>query len=261
MLYPDLSEQFNDQFDIVLASNDSLRNEVYRIRYAVYCEELGYESSDKFPDRLEMDSFDQNSIHCLLRHKATGLWAGCVRLVLPSYGVNGLAFPCEKLFGSFSQQTESFPLNSVGEVSRLAVPSSFRRRTDERQSAYGINKNLSPTEIGNRRQFPIIPMSLYLAASSVALNHELEYVITVMEPRLARHLRYFGIHFEKISDFIDFNGKRALFLISRQNLLENIKPDCSRLLGIIQYKLSDRANLSCPINYQAHLAYSLAANS
>ncbi len=53
---------------------------VYQIRYRVYCEEFQYE-----PPILsrcqETDEFDATSSHCLVMHKATGMPAGCARLV------------------------------------------------------------------------------------------------------------------------------------------------------------------------------------
>lgn len=245
MSYSELTEQFLKQFELILASDAILQDEVYKIRYKVYCEELAYENTDQFPSKREIDKFDQNSIHCLLKHKASGLWAGCVRVVFPNTRTDGDVLPFEHYFGPFSEMSQSYAhkldhvsINCIGEVSRLAVPTEFRRRKGEKNTADGaINSNHS-LNFRQRRQLPIIPLSLYLAASSIVMQNGLEFAITVMEPRLARHLRLFGIRFIQISDCVDLNGKRGLFALSPQGLLENIKPDCHELLDLIQGKLA-----------------------
>ena len=54
---------------------------MYRLRYRVYCKELGYEPADNFPDGEEYDEDDLKSLHCLITHKRSGIAAGCVRLI------------------------------------------------------------------------------------------------------------------------------------------------------------------------------------
>ncbi|RMF21544.1 MAG: PEP-CTERM/exosortase system-associated acyltransferase, partial [Cyanobacteria bacterium J083] len=84
MSYCSIAEHFNRYFELVMADTPELKREVYSIRYRVYCEELSYESTDKFPDGLEKDAYDDHSIHYLLKHRPSGLYAGCVRIVLPT---------------------------------------------------------------------------------------------------------------------------------------------------------------------------------
>ena len=45
----DLVRDFDTYFEIVPAYTEVLRDEVYRIRYQVYAEELGWENTEQFP--------------------------------------------------------------------------------------------------------------------------------------------------------------------------------------------------------------------
>ena len=72
---------FHRYFNAVAASSDELRREVYRIRYDVYCDELRFEDPARFPDKQEIDPYDRLSLHCLLLHRTSNTFAGCVRFV------------------------------------------------------------------------------------------------------------------------------------------------------------------------------------
>src|SRR5690606_36996202 len=48
---------FHRYFDAVYAGTDALRSEVFRIRYDVYCAELGYESAARYPTMEETDEY------------------------------------------------------------------------------------------------------------------------------------------------------------------------------------------------------------
>jgi hypothetical protein len=55
----------------------------------------------------------------------------------------------------------------------------------------------------------------------------------MMEPRLARHLRYGGIHFEQVGEAVDFRGVRAPYFISRPMLFEHLTEPLRDLLSAI----------------------------
>jgi hypothetical protein len=83
---PDLLTHFTKYFEILRADTPALLEELFRLRYQVYCQEgclPGFDPAD-YPDGLEHDIYDyeHRSVHCLLRHRPTGSNAGTVRLVL-----------------------------------------------------------------------------------------------------------------------------------------------------------------------------------
>lgn len=233
-----LSAQFHAQFQLLIADTDELRHAVYRIRYQVYCQELQFEREEDCPGGLERDVYDKRAIHCLLKHRASNSYAGCVRLVLsdPSDPTAVLPFESACLFGlsdSSRALLMSLPRESFGEVSRLAVTAPFRKRHDESQSGYGI----TPPQCDDRRRFPLIALGLYLAATGIGLEIGLDSVFTMMEPRLARHLQRFGLKFNQIGDVIDYHGKRGPFQVEREAVLKGLNAQMQELLAMIRAEL------------------------
>jgi N-acyl amino acid synthase of PEP-CTERM/exosortase system len=238
MQNPKISEQFCEQFQLQIANTLDLKKEVYRIRYEVYSQELNYEPPEKFPDGLEMDRYDERSIHCLLQHRASGIYAGCVRIVFsePSYPDGSLPFlkACTPHL-----DLKQLPPSSFGEVSRLAVISRFRRRTGESKTPSGLLFFHNQTQQeGEKRGFPVIAVSLYLAATAIGMNTGMERVFVLMEPRLARHLRYFGFVFQQVGDFIEFRGRRAPYQIVKEEIISGLPPHIAELLTVIRSQLN-----------------------
>ncbi|MDV7397201.1 GNAT family N-acyltransferase, partial [Arthrospira platensis SPKY1] len=76
-----LGHGFKKYFELVPATDQATRNQVYGVRHEVYCEDLHFEPER--PDRREIDLYDAHSLHCLLRTKdAPYDPVGCVRIVM-----------------------------------------------------------------------------------------------------------------------------------------------------------------------------------
>ncbi|GFE69548.1 PEP-CTERM/exosortase system-associated acyltransferase [Chroococcus sp. FPU101] len=228
-----ICQHFQKHFLLKIAENDSLLEEVYQIRYNVYCEELKYEQKECFPDRQEKDIFDHRSIHCLLQHRESQLYAGCVRLVLPDRQKPQFSLPFETVCQNHSYCSQ-FPPFSYGEVSRLAVRSEFRRRTGEAKTPSGLLLFDELNLITNKkRKFPLIALSLYLSATSIALLADMERVFVLMEPCLARQLQHFGFVFSRIGDSVEHHGKRAPYQITKKDLFQHLPLDIREFLDMI----------------------------
>src|SRR5437588_3429764 len=74
---------YNEYFDIVRANSPALLDEAYRLRYQVYCLEHPFENAAEHSDGRERDEDDDRSVHSLLVHRQTGVFAGTVRAILP----------------------------------------------------------------------------------------------------------------------------------------------------------------------------------
>ena len=126
-----LASHFDRFFEALPAVDDATRREVFRLRFAVYCEEHGYEAPSAFPDGEEHDAYDNDSTFALIRHRASGRAAGCVRLITNERTAD-LRFPFEQLCsGQLEPHLRDLLLVSrdrFGEISRLAVHQDFRRR-------------------------------------------------------------------------------------------------------------------------------------
>ena len=127
-----LVEEFQRYFTIEQANTPEQLNSVYRVRYRVYCEEFQYEPAEACPNQLESDEFDAHSRHSLVVHKATGMPAGCARLVMAD---EHRLMPMERYCSSAIDQQiiRAFDgrRDTVCEFSRLGVDGAFRRRPGE----------------------------------------------------------------------------------------------------------------------------------
>jgi N-acyl amino acid synthase of PEP-CTERM/exosortase system len=212
-----LAEHFHEYFSACRADTEELQKEVFKLRYDVYCAELGYEKD--CPKDCEKDTFDDYATHALIKHRPSGIYAGCVRLVTPPGDTPNALLPFEvNCANSFNPQEVAFLREAgarVGEVSRLAVRANFRRRLNDAKSPDGINPEHMPLNLSSEgmRYFPMIAVSLYFAATSMVRSQKIKYAAVMMEVRLARLLRLSGIDFKQLGGTIDYHGQRALFYI------------------------------------------------
>jgi len=227
-----LIEDFERYFKIELVSTKEQAQAAYGVRYRVYCEEFEYEATDVFPDKLEKDEFDEQSLHCLIIHKERDLVAGCVRLVPIELSQENGLLPFEK-FCQKSLDTElidSFHLkrSTECEISRLAVDGAFRRRPGEAATRFGGIESIDCTK-QEQRTFSLIAVSAFLAATALTdLTHKTN-VFAMMEPFLPRLLKRSGICFERVGSDMDYHGIRAPYFIKTQSAVDNMRPDLKAL--------------------------------
>jgi N-acyl amino acid synthase of PEP-CTERM/exosortase system len=242
-----IADNFNQYFKIRFADTKALRQAAFNIRYGVYSSELGWEPENDL--KMETDAYDDYAYHCLLEHRRTGTFAGCIRLVIPPVSQANFQLPFEKncLHSARPEIIDSTTLKrgSFGEISRLAVLASFRRREKEGNTPYIIN-NINPETVyteDERRNFPNIAMGLYLAGLSLAslCNHVGLFVM--MEPRLNRRLTRFGLPFEQAGEAMDYHGQRAMFHLSRQGFSSNLTDELKELYTIIHNDICQQTSL------------------
>ena len=239
----DICNHFSSYFSILIADTPELKQEVYKIRYQVYCEELNYEPKENFPDGMERDVYDSRSIHCLLKHKSSGLYAGCVRFVLPELENLQTVFPLEKTCNhniNFNELDRSH----FGEISRLAVTADFRKRKGEKETATGLifTEDEQNTAAAGKRRFPVIALSLYLASINMLVEFNMDG-LTMMERRLARHLRRFGITSHVVGDEVEHRGKRSPFRLLGREIVNNMDENTLSLFKSISSELKTPINL------------------
>ncbi len=229
-----LADDFARTFEIVIADTDELRARIYRLRHRVFCEELGYELDSD--GALEVDECDAQSIHCLLRHRPSGLDTGCVRLVLPLAGGGGLPF---EGYGLRYVDRKLFDWKQIDsrqccEISRLAVASNFRRRAGEFNTAEGVVDIADDTQTDNfmRTRFPFIAVSLYHAAIALVLQRHYRWVFMVVAPRLQRHLQRYGVRINQISPVFDYCGSRAVYMTTGEQFQLEVNGWSSELQGL-----------------------------
>lgn len=230
-----ICSHFSSYLEPVIANTPELKEKVFNIRHEVYCEELQFEAQR--PNSQETDDFDLFSKYCLIHHIGSDRFAGTVRLVTP---VNpGELLPLEKFcmdsITNMKLHPKNFAREEICEISRLAVPHQFRRRQMDKfagAATGAINTDTySDTEL---RCFPFIAVGLYFSAAALAMHEGIQHAFVMMEPRLARSMRFIGIKFEQIGPVIDYHGRRAPYYINQNLLLKNLTPGFKIMLQHIQ---------------------------
>jgi N-acyl amino acid synthase of PEP-CTERM/exosortase system len=139
----------------------------------------------------------------------------------------------------------------VGEISRLAVPSNFRRRAREQGKPFILDSHNTTTIYTEeeRRNFPNISIGLYLSAIGLVELCNLERVLVVMEPRLQRHLKRYGLVFHQISESFELRGRRALFELPGDELTQHMDEYILELYGLIYNDLDGQLTSLQQVDY------------
>lgn len=241
-----IDELFATHYCLRIADTPELLKAVYQLRYQVYSQEYQCFLPEKFPDGMEQDAYDRRSIHCLLQHRRSETFVGCVRIVLPDPANPEQALPFEKLCrrGAITPDKQAVLQANrglIGEVSRLAVKTQFRTL----KGRYA--KALSQTEQQRKQTLLHSALGLCLAATSIAIEKDLIYACAVMELKLVRYLRRYGIYFQQVGEAFEHYGWRAPFWIERETLLTKISPACQHLFQKIRQDVRSQLVNRVPI--------------
>jgi len=236
----DIAEQFQRYFSVTPATTTALKQEIYKLRYEVYCKEFNYEPVENFPDGMEHDEYDAYALNVLVQHKSTGMAAGCTRLITTDPANADAPLPIERYCSDSLNINYLNDLNlsrqSICEASRLSVARNFRRRRGESKTRYGCLESLgfSPHE---QRTFPLISVSIALATTALTELTGRHFMFAMMEPSLPRLLQRIGYNFEQVGDMTDYHGKRAAYLQETNAVLQNLKPELRDLYSEIRKRL------------------------
>jgi N-acyl amino acid synthase of PEP-CTERM/exosortase system len=213
----ELSESFNEYFEIVCADTPELLNEAYKIRFHSYCLEQKVPDfeAEKYPDGLETDDYDEHSVHCLLRNRNLDKYIGTVRLVLNNPNDPTALFPVEQYARSLFDQNkinpDLLPRIHTAEISRLCILNDYRIRKGENNSA---NSNIEKfiTKDSDRRTFPHPILGLMVAIMRMTVRHNITHWYAGMENDLNKRLSMLGLGLTPIGPLLEYHGKRKPYL-------------------------------------------------
>lgn len=230
VISPDLHAEFSKYFSIERAVTSGTRDEGFRIRHTVYCEELAFEPVR--PDRRERDEYDDHAEHILIRTVQTGLAVGCARVIVPA--TEDYTLPVERSV-EWKAQRPLLDLHGrarIAELSRLAVVPQFRRRAGEQ----GRPIALSDADFGTAMQprFPHIPVGLYLGALAVAHERSIAALVVLTEPRLASHFGRLGVRLEQLGAPVEFHRWRAPYIMQVREIVDALPAMVRALYAVIQ---------------------------
>lgn len=235
----DIKSHYQKYFYTVKATTPEQLKQAFNIRYEVYYDEYKWPEPQPDDNHLESDIWDQFSIHSLLYHKPSNQPVAYIRVIpLETSTTHALPFEEHYVDSLDFHDTSITHLRQgrTGEVSRMAILPSFRRRASDKNYSYETDENTISS--GNKR-FPInyMPMSLAFTAIILMLEERLDYGAALMEPRLARLLVRFGIEIKEIGKPIDYYGLRAPYLIFPNTTYSNLPHEYKALFDIIKQEL------------------------
>ena len=235
-----LVDDFKQYFKIQLVTTEDQLKQAYELRYRVYCEEFNYEATELFPNKMESDEFDFQSLHCLIIHKETGRVASCIRLVPAGTQYENGLLPLEKFCKNSLDQEKISCLNivrdEVCEISRLAVDVAFRRRPGENAIRFGGVESIDCTQ-QEQRTFSLIALSAFLAGGALTSITHKTNVFAMMEPFLPRLLKKAGLKFKRVGEDMDYHGIRAPYFLTFQSAKNNFPPEIQKMYDWIYTQL------------------------
>jgi len=191
--------------------NDLRMEELYRLRYQVYCTECGFESPEDHPEGLEHDEYDQYASHFCAIAEDTNRIIGTVRIIFDS----PLGLPIENHCDLDPTKKFSGDPRMVGEISRLAISKDFRRR--EIDKAIYAQKNVDVVEARllhkERRSFEcLIVAGLYQSVYHESVERGLTHWYAVMVKGLCGLLRRWGIVWVQVGEQVEYHGLRIPYI-------------------------------------------------
>jgi N-acyl amino acid synthase of PEP-CTERM/exosortase system len=221
----DLHACFERHFTPEVALGPSQFDDVFRLRYLVYCLEKGYEDAGRFPDGLERDRYDGHAVQMLVRHRETGLAVGAVRLILPDRSAHSWSFPFEDLCGYtvLGRRLDGVgdPPLDVGEVSRFAVSRNLLASVWE-PALDGWDGALRG-RAEERCSSQLVVLGLIALLFGVSAEYGVHTWYAMMEAALARHLARLGIDFRQIGPAVEHRGRRQPMAARVDDLLARIE--------------------------------------
>ena len=243
-MHNNILDVFNKYFDMIQADSDELKNEVYKLRYQVYCieqaDKTGFKLPEGLPEGMEFDEYDAHSSHYLIRHRQLGHYMATTRLILPDRHNPEKLFPVE-----IHSQIDNFEAlkhisrKHLAEVSRFCISKDFRRRINESQTVTGFDPDFETENLFTQhvRRIPHIALGLIACSIKMSYENDIHDWYALMEPALIRVFSSMGVHFIGIGPVINYYdemGKNHLYLVDyrirNSNILIEVKS--SYTLGI-----------------------------
>ncbi len=194
---------FDHRYLTVLADTEESKQIHYQLRYQVYCLEKGFEDTAKFEDGMEIDPYDENAVHFLVKDCITDTWLATARLVIADADALPMRTVTDFDLDTIEQNEQ------VAEFTRLSVLPTFRHKTVEATN---------PPVSGE----PEILLGLFRAVRSYCSEVGIRSVLFLCRRSIWRVLGRLGVEMHQIGPGCEHRGMRFPYLIGVESFYNQI---------------------------------------
>ena len=221
----DIGKEFSRYFEIVHAADSYLREQSYKLRYDVLCQEKGLASfaAVNYPDGLEKDIYDERSDHYLIRHIESDSYVGTVRLILDDDSDGLMAFPLIKNALDHIDMKAIGPVRNsqIAEISRLIITKEFRSRIKRDTFISGSYEDYKRiTRVNRLVTHPIV--GLLAAILRMSSDNGVKYWFAGMEPSLNKRLSQLGLQLSPIGPLVKYHGLRKPYMGAVDDVVKSL---------------------------------------
>lgn len=222
---------YDRTYEVSAATTQESSAEAHGLRYQVYCLEKKFEDPAANPLGLELDAFDSRSVHCLLRHRDTGIAVGTARLIRPNPWRPGASWPIQQVCRDSRLFDEGvLPIASTAEVSRFCLSADARARV---QLARGASFDGEQAEQSESLLAPYTILGIIRGLLMLSRRHDITHWTLVVEPALLRLLGRMGLHFTNLGPVVEYHGRRQPCFANIAELLDRMSAERHDLWNIV----------------------------
>jgi len=226
-----LAERYDQQFIVVRANTDALRDKVYRLRYQVFCIENSIFSPNDNPLEREKDEYDQLAEHILLYHHSSDIPIGTARVVMPYLDKNGWRpLPMQRVLAFQDRQVfEKIPTRQIAEISRFAISKEFRRQWSRTRRPADGSHHWTNNQPREHELIRFITFGLIRAVLQICIEHKIAYLAAFVEPSLGRILNKLALQFQPVGGLVNHCGIRQPSVARLPQLIEHSRAELTPL--------------------------------
>ena len=198
-------------FKKVLPTDKQLMEQVFRLRYQVYTQESNFLNPDNYPDGLERDELDDQSVH-FAAITEEGDVIGCVRMILPQPH----KLPIHQFCKNLKLSEDLAPENRCAEISRLIISREWLR------PKASLLKDFRPAvrRLIYQNSFRVDSITFRLSEELCreCKHRGVTHVFALMEKSLSGLVKKYGFDFKRIGNRVDFLGSVYPHLASTEQI-------------------------------------------
>ncbi len=186
--------------------DEEMLKRMYRFRYDIVCEELGFFDKERYPDKMESDEYDEFADHFVAVDKDFNI-AATIRYIHHS----PIGYPTPKhlkIYPDIKELIEVLKQDKIAEISRVFIDKKYRNMSD--------TKYIMENFVKRRIYFKMRDYGVDLSYAAI-------------EKRFRRLLKMYRIHFEPIGDLQEGYGSARYPTILHTKIVEKYNPHLKEL--------------------------------